>query len=277
MMQLVDQFKQTTYLRWNRVYSFKPRIRINLEYGPYIIKTAESHLELISCLKLRNKIFNEEFRNITRLGLDVDKYDRNFDHLMIQDKATRKIVGTYRLSLINKAKNSYTGQEFELKEILNSNNLCLELGRACIDINYRKGSIVLLLWRGIAEYMLKSGANTLFGCTSLKVTSTREAALVYRYLKEQNNTTTEYFSYPKAMYAMKDFDIWYMYFGKALTYYHAEEAKDLIPTLLKSYLKLGAKIVCEPAYDEEFHCIDFLTILKKENLSSLLAKKFSIE
>lgn len=226
---------------------------------------------------MRHEIFNQEFRNIEGTGLDVDKYDHSFDHLIILHKETQKIIGTYRLGLISSVNNSYTAQEFEIKDLIKSNDLFLELGRACIHKDYRKGSIVLLLWRGIADYMNKSGANTLFGCSSIKISRTRDAALVYKFLQEQGYATSEFFSYPKSSYVMKDFDIWYMYFGKALSYYQVNEAKELVPSLLKSYLKLGAKIICEPAYDEEFHCVDLLTVLKKEDLSNLLTKKFSVE
>lgn len=75
---------------------------------------------------------------------------------------------------------------------------------------------------------------------------------------------------------MTDFDAWFSYFHNGLTPEQAQEAEALMPSLLKSYLKLGAKVICEPAYDEEFDCIDFLTVLKRENLSNSLAEKFNV-
>jgi len=36
---------------------------------------------------------------------------------------------------------------------------------------------------------------------------------------------------------------------------------NIIPDLLKSYLKFGAKICSYPAYDKEFRCFDFLTVI----------------
>jgi putative hemolysin len=250
---------------------------VQLEFGPYLIKTAETQHELIESFKLRYEVFHQEFRNVDDVGLDLDKYDHSFDHLIIQHKESQKIIGTYRLSLIKKVAASYTAGEFDIRDLVGSKENFLELGRACIHKDFRKGAIVLLLWRGIAEYMNKSGATALFGCSSLKISRTRDAALVYKYLQEQNHTSEEFKASPKGSYIMRDFDIWYMYFGNSLTYYQVEEAAELVPSLLRSYLKLGAKIICEPAYDEEFFCVDLLTVLKKADLSNFLARKFSIE
>ena len=40
-----------------------------------------------------------------------------------------------------------------------------------------------------------------------------------------------------------------------------------IPDLLRAYLKFGAKICSYPAYDRDFKCIDFLTIIDYHNIN----------
>jgi putative hemolysin len=277
MTQIVEQIKQTARLRWNGVYSFKAKIKIHFTHGSYTIKTIDTQPELIEALRLRHEVFHREYRNLETSGLDLDQFDQLFDHLIIRDNETHKIIGTYRLSLLKSSRTSYTATEFDLTDVLDSGETFLELGRACINKEYRKGSVVLLLWRGIAEYMNHSGATALIGCSSIKVSSTRDAALIYKFLEEQGYVEEEISSFPKATYAMRDFDIWYMYFRNALTYYQANEAKEMIPSLMNSYLRMGAKVICEPAYDEDFRCIDLLTILKKEDLSNSLARRFRIE
>jgi putative hemolysin len=125
--------------------------------------------------------------------------------------------------------------------------------------------------------MNQSGATALIGCSSVKINNTRDSALVYKHLEELGHVEEELTSFPRGSYAMRDFDIWYMYFKNTLTYYQAKEAEELIPSLLNSYLKMGARIICEPAYDEEFRCIDLLTVLRKEDLSKSLARRFRLE
>jgi putative hemolysin len=276
MIAIVEQLKNKTQLRWNRVHKFKAKIELSIEVGPYQIKTAKTSDELIESFKLRHEVFNQEFRGIEGDGLDFDKYDYFFDHLIIVHKESKKIIGTYRLNCSSFSKESYTALEFDISLLRLQAGPHLELGRACIHRNYRKGSVISLLWRGIAEYMNKSKSNTLFGCSSLKINSAREAALVFKYLMDQGHMTLEFPCKPTKDYLMKDFDAWYTFFKDGLSEKQAQEANDLVPSLLKSYLNLGAKIACEPAYDKEFACIDLLTVLKKENLAISLAEKFQV-
>lgn len=276
MLALAEQLKNTTQLRWNRVHKFQAKMNIYFEMGPYVVKTAESYKELLESFKLRHQVFYNEFMDLDGDGLDFDKYDYYFDHLIIVHKENLKIIGTYRLNSSRFSKESYTANEFDISFLRVLPGPHLELGRACIHKDYRKGSVISLLWRGIAEYMKLSGAEIIYGCSSLKINNAREAALVYKFLVDQNHIKHEYLLRPTKKYQMKDFDSWYNYFRSGLTEVQKQEAENLIPPLLKSYLKLGAKIGCEPAFDEDFDCIDLLTVLRKEDLSISLAQKFQV-
>jgi putative hemolysin len=46
--------------------------------------------------------------------------------------------------------------------------------------------------------------------------------------------------------------------------------------LLKSYLKFGAKIASVPAFDKDFDCVDVLTVLKKDEMTNSLARRFQV-
>lgn len=277
MMALVDQLKQSTQLRWNRVHKFKAKINLYIEVGSYVIKTAETPQELIESFRLRHEVFNQEFRGMTGAGLDFDKFDYYFDHLVIVHKDLKKIIGTYRVNCSKFSKISYTAMEFDLQKFFaNNEGPFLELGRACIHKDYRKGSIISLLWRGIAEYMNLSGSKILFGCSSLKINNPREAALTYKYLMDQGLITNKYSCRPTKKFTMSHFENWFAYFQKGLSEHQVAEADGLMPSLLKSYMKLGAQVACEPAFDEEFDCIDLLTILRKEDLAQSLANRFQV-
>lgn len=276
MTSLVEQIKYSAQLRWNNVYKFKPKINMHLEMGTYIVKTAETPKELIESFHLRHEVFNVEFRGLSGQGLDFDKFDYYFDHLVIVHKETQRIIGTYRLNCSSFSRQSYTELEFNLKSVFADQGPHLELGRACIHRSYRKGSVISLLWRGIAEYMKLSRSKILFGCSSLKINCPRDAALVYKFLLEQEAMTMAFPSGPTDKFRMKDFSTWFEYFSKPLSEEQKAEAENLIPSLLKSYLKLGAKIACEPAFDREFDCIDMLTVLKSENLISSMSDRLKL-
>ena len=74
---------------------------------------------------------------------------------------------------------------------------------------------------------------------------------------------------------MDDFIFWLMIFSQGLTPAQQVEAEGKTPSLLKSYIKAGAKVSSYPAYDRDFNCIDFVTILERKNLDSKLVRKFN--
>lgn len=276
MMALVDQVKLKTQLRWNRVHKFKAKVDMSIEVGPYQVKTAQTAEELMESFRLRHQVFHNEFRGVPGDGLDFDRFDYHFDHLIIVHKASGKVIGTYRLNCSMFSQESYTAQEFDLSALASHPGPWLELGRACIHREFRKGSVISLLWRGIAEYMNLSGSTLLFGCSSLKINNAREAALVSKFLDTTGHGSQEFHCRPTTKFTMADLEAWKQYFSGELNERQESEANDLIPSLLKSYLKLGAKVAGDPAFDEEFDCIDILTILKRSDLSNLLAEKFRI-
>ena len=47
----------------------------------------------------------------------------------------------------------YTGQEFDLCGVRAPSGEIMELGRSCVEPEYRTGAVMQLLWRGIADYL----------------------------------------------------------------------------------------------------------------------------
>lgn len=276
MLKLVTQLKQTTQLKWNGVDRFKPMIQFEIEVGAYIVKTADSVAELLKLFRLRHEVFHQEFRDIQRQGLDIDKYDRIFDHLIIYHKPSAQIIGTYRLRTSADPMKSYTSQEFDLSGLKRLPGPYLELGRACIHQEHRKGAVMSLLFRGIAEYMNRSGAQILFGCSSVKITHPREAALIHKYLQTEEVLREDLGIEPTAAFTMSGFEAWLDRFAAPLSEEQRNEAEALLPSLVKSYLKMGAMIACEPAYDEDFACVDLLTLLRLKDLANPLVRRFQV-
>lgn len=274
MLTSLSQLKVNYQLHRVGAYRFRPRQRMSLEFGSYILKTAESFEELLSCFKLRDEVFNKEFRGLSKTTLDFDQYDSEFDHLLIIHRPSSKVVGTYRLTCRSDLDESYTGNEFKLQGLLSLGGPFLELGRACIQQNHRKGAVISLLWRGIAVYMKLTGSQILFGCSSLKVIDSRRAALVYRFLENQG-ALLRIDCQPTPGYRFEDIQSWMQHFSD-LNQQQIEEAESLVPSLLKSYLKLGAKVAAEPAYDRDFGCLDFLTVLRRHELSAGIERKFAM-
>lgn len=277
-LQRVTQTLQDLYqLRLNRLHKFKPKVKIYGELGSFCYKTIDQFSELKEALSLRFEVFHKEMigKNIEK-GLDIDEFDFTCDHLVIIDRRNQKVVGTYRLNCSLFNDEFYSAQEFHLDRIMACEGVKLELGRACIHKDYRKGVVISLLWRGIADYMNQVGAQTVFGCASVKTKKPREAALLYTYFFQQARMRSEYFAPPTINYIMPDLSPWISEFRRPLTAEEQTEAETILPALCRAYMKIGAFVGGEPAWDREFQCIDFLTILRREDLNRSLWRKYNL-
>lgn len=265
-------------MRLNRINQFKPKIEVHHEVGPFLVKTVTTVEELKEALALRYQVFHREMIGKSKeTGVDVDEYDFHCDHLVIIEKRTQKIVGTYRLNCSEFSSEFYSAREFHLGRLLQPSVIKLELGRACIHKDFRRGIVISLLWRGIASYMASSRAQILFGCASIKTESARQAALLFKYFSDRNLVSVIYPAPPTQEFTMPKLDLWISLFKNPLTATEVEEVEDLIPPLCRAYLKIGAKICGEPAWDAEFRCIDFLTIMQSEDLNRTLWKRYKLD
>lgn len=251
-------------------------VNLELQVGPYLLKLAKSRKEMFECFRLRHDVFCVEMGGYEKASkMDFDKFDNFCDHLIIVHQETMQVVGTYRINFSGNSKEFYTSTEFDITSWLSTeNNVFIELGRACIAKEHRRGVVISLLWRGIVEYMNARGVNKLIGCSSVKITDARSAALVYKYFETNGQLASTVFQ-PTADYQMKDFLFWLIVYSGGLTENQKKEAEEKIPSLLKSYIKAGAKVASYPAYDADFKCIDFVTTMNRDELSDKLAKKYN--
>ncbi|MCK6597950.1 MAG: GNAT family N-acetyltransferase [Bdellovibrionaceae bacterium] len=264
-------------LRVNKIHKFQSKVNIAIEMGPFLLKTASTVAELKKALRLRYQVFYCELQGTPQnLGFDVDEFDFLCDHLIIIDKKNQKTVGTYRLNCSQFNTQFYSENEFNIDRLKKLPFIKLELGRACIHREYRTGVVISLLWKGIGEYMNKTNSDLLFGCASIKTNSPREAALLYRLFYEQNRLKPEFFAPPSIKFNMPQLDLWIQRFNTPLSEEEKLEAQKLIPPLFRAYLKIGAYVGGSPAWDPDFKCIDFLTILNKEDLNKSLWKKYKL-
>lgn len=276
MVSMIDNVIQTSQIYYTRLSNWKSKVDLYIQVGPYILTMARTKKEVLECFKLRHEVFCVEMAgNPKKSKLDFDKYDNFCDHLIIVHEPTDEIVGTYRMNFSETSDQFYTESEFDITNwIENQKNPFIELGRACIEKEHRRGIVITLLWRGIAEYMKLMGAEKLIGCSSVKVSDARSAALIYKYFESTGALSEEVFK-PHDKYQMKDLLFWLMVFSKGLSENQLIEASEKIPSLLKSYIKAGAKVSSYPAYDEEFKCIDFATVMIRAEMDPKLVKKLS--
>lgn len=256
-----------------RMQNFRAHIPIRIEKKNFIVKTADSKEELNAALKLRHDVFLDELlKKRRRSGLDKDKFDKLCDHLIIIDKRTGMMIGTYRIQSSLYGKKWYTATEFHMKHIKKLPGTKLELGRACVHPDHRNGVTIALLWEGITTYMEASDTNYLFGCSSIKTTDRDEIKQIYHYLNQNGHLSHEHRVRPKGKFLVPGMKRQL----KAQSFAEIQpnvKMKDMIPSLLASYLKVGAKVCGSPALDRNFKCIDFLTLLDVSSMETQRIRK----
>lgn len=271
----IETIKKQSQFWITDLYRWSPNVDFQFSCGPYDLKLAKTKDEVLECFKLRYEIFYEELAGTQKISrLDYDTYDNHCDHLIIVDRPTNKVVGTYRLNCSKFSDTFYTTSEFQIEEWLKSQtDTFLELGRACIHKDHRRGIVMSLLWKGIAEYMQATRAEKLIGCSSVKYINSKTAAMIFKYLEETNSLAKEIVK-PQASYNIPDFIFWLLCCNEGLTLNQFKEVEAMIPALLKSYLKAGAKVLSYPAHDRDMKCLDFVTVLDWKDLDQKLVKKF---
>ena len=148
---------------------------IAVQSGSVLVRLAESEDEIRAAQALRYRIFYGEHKAVpsaavAREGRDFDAFDDKADHLLALDTTQRNardaVLGTYRLIRRDAvgAGGFYSSGEFDLSRLETWPGEVLELGRSCVDPGHRSGRVINLLWRGIAAYINRTGAELLFGC-----------------------------------------------------------------------------------------------------------------
>jgi putative hemolysin len=254
---------------------------IHAEVGRYRLRMAESVEDRDAACRLRFKVFNielgEGLESSYETGLDSDQFDLFCDHLLVEDKTSRRIVGTYRMqSGVSAAENLgyYSEREFGLAPYEPLRAGILELGRASIDREHRTPEVLTLLWRGIAQYATDKGLRTLIGCSSLNSKDPVEGWQVYRQL-ENYLVSPEFKTEPTADFVCPgEQEGCGAQLPDQQDMRTHTEASVKIPRLLKTYLAIGARIAAPPAWDREFGTIDFLTLLDLKTISPAARHRF---
>ncbi|WP_411725871.1 GNAT family N-acetyltransferase [Methyloglobulus sp.] len=215
---------------------------------------------------LRYRVFAQEMGATLKSGsegLDYDEVDDFCEHLVVYDKLNAKIVGYTRLLNQDQAKRLgrfYSQNEFILDQVLALPGRFLEVGRTCVDPDYRGGAVLTTLWSALVQYALEGQYNYLLGCASITPDPNGFAIdAVYRNIDPKNIAAPALqvkplIPVPKALRCQRD--------------------ESGIPPLLKAYLRFGALICGDPYWDEDFNCMDLFTLLPLDQIQERYSKHY---
>jgi putative hemolysin len=244
--------------------------RSSAPVGRYLMRFARTEEELDRILRLRYQVFNlelgEGLDTAHTSGRDEDEFDRRFHHLLIEERATGEIVGTYRMQTaeMGEAGGYYSAGIFQVESLPEAiRRSAVEVGRACIARPHRNGRVLRLLWKGLAGYLAWNRKTRLFGCCSLTTQDEALGVAVHRHLLAQGCIHPTLRVDPRPGNRCEER-------GSP----PVNRPPFTVPPLFRAYLDLGAKALGAPAIDPEFKTIDWLVLLDVAELEPVTFRSY---
>lgn len=236
-----------------------PRVRPQLS-----VEIARDTDTILEAKRLRYRVFAGELgaRLATASpGVDHDIYDDFCDHLVVKDDSSGEVVGTYRILAPEQARRVgyYTENEFDLTRLYHLRPRLVEIGRSCVHPDHRNGGTITLLWAGLAKYMHERNYDYLMGCASVSmVDGGHSAASLFDGLRDAM-APAEYRMFPRCPLPLASL---------------RRDMQPEMPPLIKGYLRAGAWVCGEPAWDPDFNTADLPVLLPMARLNPRYAKHF---
>lgn len=233
----------------------------SMSAGRYDVRLAKDESEVKAAQSLRYEVlFKESGGTITKDMLNTQREEDVWDeiayHVVVLDRSDdNQVVGTVRLvssRSLAPEQQFYTEQAFDLSGLRGHYPKMLELSRACVSPGGRGGAILMLLWKFTMQFIDENNYDILFGCASFKGTDYKKhteilSYLYDKYLAEENLMPVARDSVDKV--AIESF----------LKTPGKGKDRGKVPTMLRGYLKIGARIsdhaIIDPVFNTTFVAI----------------------
>lgn len=225
--------------------------------------------------RLRYEVFADEMGAILPdivPGHDIDIFDDYCEHLLVRDRETWQVIGTYRVLTPAQAKLAgriYSDCEFDLTPLQPLRDHMAEIGRSCVRKNYRHGGVIMALWKALVNFMVRHQLKDIMGCVSIpmnlemggdkRVDAGHAAASIWYQMQGKHLASIEYQVKPHLPLPVDTLD----------------QTLDIDPpALIKGYLRVGAKVLGAPAWDPNFNTADLPMLMRMDDLPERYRKHF---
>jgi len=250
-----------------------------IECGGLIARLAGSDADIDAAQALRYRVFYAEggaipsVQNIVRQR-DFDAFDAACDHVLVISEERSDlpggVVGTYRLlrrSVADRHDGFYTAGEYDISPLLRIEGEILELGRSCVEYDYRNRAAVQLLWQAIAAYVSLYDIRLMFGCASLPGDDPEELSEALAYL----------YHYHLAPEPLRPRAIASRHVEMAMLPHNVLEGKKVLktlPPLIKGYLRVGGFVGDGAVIDPQFNTVDVSVIVKTDLITGKYSRHY---
>ncbi|MGQ0611982.1 MAG: GNAT family N-acetyltransferase [Paracoccaceae bacterium] len=237
-------------------------------------RLARDEADLEAAQRLRYQVFVEELGATGRTvdharRMERDDFDEVFEHLLLIDESRPArglghVVGAYRLltsDQVAAAGRFYSEEEFDLGPLKASGRKLVELGRSCVHPDHRGGASMLLMWNGVAEFVLERGIEVMFGAASFHGTDPAAYAhalslLHHNHLAPPPLRVRARPAGRQEMALLAPADLVRV------------AAMEQVPALIRGYLRLGGFVGDGAFVDRDFNTIDVCLVMDTERMSA---------
>ncbi|NNE82276.1 MAG: GNAT family N-acetyltransferase [Silicimonas sp.] len=237
--------------------------------GRYRTRMAETPADLEGAQRLRHQAFIASDRDLAPTdGRDRDAFDSACQHIMVEDRATGRLVATLRLLPLGSGAEigrSYSAQYYELKGLAGYKKPMVEVGRFCVERDVRDPDVLRAAWGALAGVVDAKGVEMLFGCSSFQGTDEQAYADAFAMLKERHLAPKRWLPRIKAPNVFR--------FAQRLRRKpDPKRALRTMPPLLRSYLSLGGWVSDHAVVDRDLNTLHVFTGLEIRSIPPARAR-----
>ena len=247
--------------------------------GNLTVRLATTDEDIDAAQALRYRVFYREMQakpteDMRTRERDFDSFDAVCDHLLVvsEDRLDQGggVVGTYRVlrrRVADLHQGFYSSAEYDISPLLRIDGEIMELGRSCVDPDFRTRPTMQLLWQAIAAYVFEHDIEMMFGCASMPGADPSKLRLALSYLYHFHPAPEEFRPhalpgrYVNMNWIPKD-------------QIDTRKALAELPPLIKGYLRLGGVIGDGAVIDEQFNTTDVCVMVKTDLVTQKYFKHY---
>lgn len=230
--------------------------------GRFVVRMAGTEADVRRAQTLRHATFIASRPGAAprSAGLDADPYDARCRHMLVEERATGRLVCCFRLMpLAGGAEigRSYSAQHYELSSLAGYPGRMLEVGRFCVHPDMGgEPDILRMAWAAMARLVDAERVELMFGCSSFEGTEAERYRDAFALLGRRHLAPRRWRPRIKAPKVFP--------FARRLREARpdARRAFQTLPPLLRSYLAMGGWVSDHAVIDGDLDTLHVFTGLE---------------
>jgi putative hemolysin len=225
----------------------------------YRARFAESEADLRAAQALRFRTFRASGETKAPDGsalLDADRFDAICRHVLVEEVRSGRLVCCFRFLPLTDGSEigrSYSAQYYDLEALGSFDGPMVEMGRFCVDPDYRDPDIIRVAWGAVTRFVDENKVEMLFGCSSFHGTEAEEYHDAFALLAERHLAPKRWLPRVKAPKVFR--------FARRLRLRKPNLALAMkrMPPLLRSYLVMGGWVSDHAVVDHDLNTLHVFT------------------